>query len=314
MENWTRIRSLHMMRLQGFRILFCLEIIGVIVGIVCLFGKNTVYEYGFGEMTVNFGVYSEAYGGVYVDSGSGMQGNMVDFKNISLPAGVYQVELHYATDVDGRQACGVTDDTLNNRSFRTNGTLLFSGLSQTDFQMWLLRKSSQTVIHAYYSGQGTMVVSGLTIRQTNALNRIILFLMLCLFTVVDVVYIYIRYDKIYQIPVKNKTVTFLLGLTIILASIPLSVDYMLGGADLTYHLMRVEGIVDGLRAGQFPIRISPEWQQGYGYAAPIFYGETVLYLAALFRLIGFTVVTSCRLFQFAMVGKYIWTTKPNRHR
>lgn len=71
---------------------------------------------------------------------------------------------------------------------------------------------------------------------------------------------------------------------------------MISSGDLGYHLMRVEGIKDGILAGQFPIRISPEWQQGYGYASPIFYGETVLYIAALFRLIGFTVTTSYRLF------------------
>lgn len=56
---------------------------------------------------------------------------------------------------------------------------------------------------------------------------------------------------------------------------------MRGGGDLFYHLMRVEGIRDAFLTGQFLVRISPEWQQGYGYASPIFYGETVLYPAGL---------------------------------
>lgn len=301
MENWTRIRTLHVLRQRGFLILLCIEAFLVIMCIAGLFGKNAVYEYGLEEMTVIFGAYSEADGGVRVDSGAGIQGNMVEFDHLSLPAGVYQVELYYSTDVDSRQSCEVTDSALGSKRIRTNGALLFSGLNHTDFEMWLLRKSSQVTVHAYYSGEGSMVVSGLIVRQTNALSRIILFLVLCLCTTMNAVYLYIQYDKRYQIPVKNKTITFLLVLIIVLASIPVSADYMLGGADLIYHLMRVEGIVDGIRAGQFPIRISPEWQQGYGYASPIFYGETVLYLAALFRLIGFTVTTSYRLFHLIMV-------------
>lgn len=300
MENWTKIKALHVMQKKAFRILMGIESLLLIVGIIGLFGKNTVYEYGLESMTVHFGTYVEERGGVYADEQNGMPGDMVDFANIALPKGVYRVELRYATDVDGEQSCQVTDDKFDSMNIRTNGTLLFSGLDQTDFDMWLLRDSSQTVVHAYYSGKGSLTVQGLTIRQTNALNRVALFLLFCLITLINIVYLYVQYDKAYRIPVKNKTVTFLLGLTILLTSVPLSVDYMIGGGDLAYHLMRVEGIVDGLRAGQFPIRISPEWQQGYGYASPIFYGETLLYFAGLLRLIGFTVTTSYRLFHFAV--------------
>lgn len=301
MDNWKKIQALHIMRRKTFRMILVIEAILLLIGIVGLFGKDAVYEFGAEYMRVNFGVWEEETGVVSVDAQSGMTGNAVDFVPIALPRGVYTVELHYDTDVDFQNSCVVTDDTLGMKTLRTNGTSLFSGLTQTDYDMWLLRDSSQTAVHVFYSGEGSLTVKGLTIRQTNALNRIILFLMLCLFILVDVAYLYVQYDRAYAIPAKNKTVTFLLGLVILFTSIPLWVDYMLGGGDLAYHLMRVEGIVDGIRAGQFPIRISPEWQQGYGYASPIFYGETVLYLAALFRLIGFTVTTSYRLFHFAVV-------------
>ena len=301
MEHWKKIKELHMVRRRSFLILLLAEALLLLLGVIGLFGKNDVYEFGPEDMTVNFGSYEEEYGGVYVDGQRGMAGNMVDFAHISLPKGVYRVELDYDTDVDNCHSCEVTDDTLDPKSLRTNGTMLFAGLSRTDFDMWLLRDSAETVVHAVYSGEGELLVSGLTIRRTNALNRIVLFLMLVLFAAIDGAYVYFCYDKAWQIPVKNKNVTFLLGLTVLFASLPLTVDYMLGGGDLGYHLMRVEGIVDGIRAGQFSIRISPEWQQGYGYASPIFYGETVLYLAALFRLIGFTVTTSYRLFHFVVV-------------
>lgn len=289
------------LRQRPFRILSAIEMFLLLAGIVGLFGKDAVYEYGPEHMTVNYGVYMEEYGGVYVDELSGAEGTAVDFADIALPAGTYRVQLHYDTDTDYQQSCKVSNDTVGMKNIRTNGCMLFSGLNRTDFEMWLLRGSSRNAVQVNYSGTGFLVVKGLTITQTNAMNRVILFLLLCGVIVINGIYFYIQYDRANMISTKVKTVAFLLGLTIVLAAIPLSVDYMIGGGDLGYHLMRVEGIADGIRGGQFPVRISPEWQQGYGYASPIFYGETLLYPAGFLRLLGFTMTSAYRIFHFAVV-------------
>lgn len=307
MGNWSKIKDLRVLKKKSFLMLLDIEILLLTVGIIGLFGKNKVYEYGIGDMTVLFGNYDEERTGYGVESGCGQQGNMVDFENIVLPKGVYRVEMHYETDVDYKQSCQVTSSNPDSRTVRVNDTALFSGLKQTAMDMWVLRENEPLTVHAYYSGEGSLLVQGLTIRQTNGLNRICLFVLVCLFLCVNLVYVYVLYDKTYCIPVKNKTVTFLLGMIILGAALPVTADYILSGADIVYHLLRVEGIADGLRAGQFPIRISPEWQQGYGYASPIFYGETILYLEALFRLIGFTVTTSYRLFQLMIAAATVLT-------
>lgn len=289
------------LRQRPFRILLIIEIFILLVGIVGLFGKDAVYEYGPEYMTINYGVYMEEYGGVYVDEQSGTEGIVVDFADIVLPRGTYRVQLHYDTNTDFQQSCSVTNDTVGVKNILTNGCSLFSGLDQTDFEMWLLRDSSRNVVHANYSGTGFLVVKGLTIRQTNAMNRVILFLLLCGVILINGIYLYVQYDRANLISMKAKKVAFLLGLTVVLTAIPLSVDYLIGGGDLGYHLMRVEGIADGIRGGQFPVRISPEWQQGYGYASPIFYGETFLYPAGFLRLLGFTMTSAYRIFHFAVV-------------
>lgn len=295
------IKALRLGNRKTFRIMLLVETVLVLMGIAGLFGKDAVYEYGLEAARVNFGTFSEEQGGIYADH-LDQKGNLVDFVGIALPKGTYQVQLRYATDQDMVHSYVVTDSVLGQKNIRTNGYVLFSGLSSTDFAMWLLRDSEETMVSAYYGGTGTLAVQGLTIRQTNAWNRIILFGILCLSAVVNCAYAYMQYDRAYHIPVTNKTVTFCLGLTILVASVPIMADYMLWGGDLVYHLMRVEGIRDGLVAGQFPIRISPEWQQGYGYASPVFYGETVLYLAGLLRLVGFTVTDSYRIFMFLVVA------------
>lgn len=302
MIYFTRLKVLGMWKRKSFRVLLIIEGILFAAGIFGLFGKNVTYEYGAETMTCYFGSYSEQFGGILAESGSGQQGNMVDFTGIALPKGTYRVRLRYATDTDGKAICTVTNSQIGMKNLRTNGMVLFSGMNETNFEMWLLRASDENVVHVSYSGEGMLAVQGLTIQQTNAWNRILLFILICVCSAVNAVYCYVSYDREYHIPAKNKTVTFCLGLIILAASFPLTVDYMQGGGDLIYHLMRVEGIKDGLLSGQFPIRISPEWQQGYGYASPIFYGETILYLAAMFRLIGFTVTTSYRLFMLAVTA------------
>mgnify|MGYP001132233632 FL=1 len=58
--------------------------------------------------------------------------------------------------------------------------------------------------------------------------------------------------------------------------------------DLVFHLQRIEGLYRGLLAGQFPVKIQPEWLNGYGYASSVFYGDIFLYFPAVLRIVGFT--------------------------
>ena len=78
----------------------------------------------------------------------------------------------------------------------------------------------------------------------------------------------------------------------LVASIPYLCEYNITGADLTYHLQRIEGVKDGILGGQFPVRLEPRWVYDHGYANAIFYCNTFLYFPALLRLLGFTVSAS----------------------
>ena len=71
-----------------------------------------------------------------------------------------------------------------------------------------------------------------------------------------------------------------------MTSYPLFAGYAFKGHDFDFHIVRIEGIKDGLLAGQFPVRINPDFYYGYGYANSIMYGELLLYIPALLRLAG----------------------------
>jgi len=295
-----KIKALHMEKRRSFQILLALETVLLLAGVWGLFGKDRVYEYGAEHMRGNFGVYREDLGGWYVDEGMGQTGNAVDFVDISLPRGVYSVALHYDTDTNMKNLCTVTDGIIGYKSLRTNGEHFYQALHETDFTMWLLEESAGMIVHGVYEGEGSLTVTGLTISETNALARIWIFCVLVGAAVVNGLYLYVQYDREYAICPEKKIIAFGLGVIILFASLPLTLDYMINSGDLVYHLMRIEGIKDGILSGQFPVRIAPKWQQGYGYASSVFYGETLLYLAALFRIIGFTVLTSYRLFFLIM--------------
>lgn len=300
MSRFAKIRALHLVKKKVFLICLSIELALLIAGIIGLFGKNNIYEYDVEDMTSNFGTYSEQQGGIVTDGSDGDVGEMVSFTGFVLPRGTYTVQLFYITDTDSLNSCMVQDNGLAAGILQTNGAYLFSGLDHTDFDMWLYQNSQDLAVHVNYGGTGMLAVQGLRILRNNASERMTLFWLFCSCTLVNLWYCYVQYDRAYHISVRAKRVSFGLGLIILFSSLPLMVDYVVGSGDLIYHLMRVEGVKDGILSGQFPVRISPEWIQSNGYASPIFYGETLLYPLTIFRLIGFTVTDSYRLIVFVI--------------
>lgn len=83
---------------------------------------------------------------------------------------------------------------------------------------------------------------------------------------------------------------------ILMASIPLFNNYLIRGHDIYFHLMRIEGLAQGLGAGEFPVRIQLAWYDGYGYAVSVFYSDLFLYPAALLRLLGISLQDAYKVY------------------
>lgn len=283
-------------------LLWIAEIIVILWAVAGLFGKNAVYEYGAEDMTVFWGVQLEDGSGIQVDSTWAGSGEFVRYELEPMKAGVYRVALKYETDTFAKNMCEVVDNSIDHKNLLTNGTCLYDGLDSTSFDLWLKMDAEDLAVVVKFGGEGNLTVKGLTIYETNALARIWLFLAVVASVVINVIYFLIQHHK--KHPFSQKTINIALGLTVIIlvGAYPLMVDGILGGGDTTFHLLRIEGIKDALLSGQFPARIAPEWQHGHGYASSIFYGETLLYVQAFLRMIGFTILTSYRIFQFLLLA------------
>ena len=222
-----KIRELHLEKRKSFRLLILTELIILLAGVPGLFGKNHVYEYGQENMRLYFGVWDAESGSCRVEEGMGQAGNMMDFVDISLPRGVYSVQIRYATDTFMQNGFEVSRGTAGYKGLLTNGENCYPETSATDFQMWLLEDVAGINIHAAYGGQGSFSVSHLTVRETNALNRIWIFCAAAGALLVNLCYLYVLYDRQYGISAKDKTIHFILALTVLFSWILLTLSMML---------------------------------------------------------------------------------------
>lgn len=89
----------------------------------------------------------------------------------------------------------------------------------------------------------------------------------------------------------------LIGLGI-LSSFPLMGQSLPYSEDLLFHFARVNGIYEGLRTGQFPVRINPTQLGGYGYITGIMYPQLFLYFPAVLKFFHISSMLGVKLLLF----------------
>ncbi len=84
-----------------------------------------------------------------------------------------------------------------------------------------------------------------------------------------------------------------------IASLPMLNQTTYWGHDIWFHLSRIDGIAQGLLDGQFPVRMHPNGNHGFGYASSVFYPEAFLYIPAVLRIMG---VSTYMAYKTLLVG------------
>lgn len=99
-----------------------------------------------------------------------------------------------------------------------------------------------------------------------------------------------------DLPSCEKVFLFLLGLTL-LASWPFfDGSRFTEGDDFYFHVSRIEGMAQSLKAGYFPPRILLGWMENYGIGSGFYYPDLFLFIPVLFVLIGVTTANALRIF------------------
>lgn len=248
-----------------FCIMLALELLLLLLGAVSLFGKTE---------TVN---------------------PPADGKHFSLKAGTYMVRIGYTASTETNSF--FLEDTVNGRSgVRFGGITLSMGENLEDCELWVLKDTDTVSAYAANGGDPIFDLQLLQITSTHADSRIFLFIVLLFSCMADGLFLLYWYNARYPISLEKKLVWSALTAAFVLVSLPCLVDYNLWGDDWGFHLLRVEGLISGLRDGQFPVRIQGNWLRGYGYAVSIFYSDLFMVIPMLLRLIGFSASASCQMF------------------
>ena len=99
---------------------------------------------------------------------------------------------------------------------------------------------------------------------------------------------------------ENRATHFWLWAIAVLASVPIFTDGLFLVADTEFHLMRIDAIFEGLKNGQFPVRMSGIFNMNHALPVNVFYGDLFLYFPAVLRFFGASLGLAYKFFVFAI--------------
>lgn len=87
---------------------------------------------------------------------------------------------------------------------------------------------------------------------------------------------------------------------------------IINGHDMTFHLSRIKGLKESILVGDYKALIH-NGLYGYGYANGLFYGNLLIYIPAIFAIIGFNLIKSYKIYiiftTIASAFTMYWCTK-----
>lgn len=224
---------------------------------------------------------------------------------IALGRGSYEISVQYQIE-EAEVYCQAVRDTAYG-TVAGEQILLPEQLSEKTFEVRLREPADRFFLQVWRAGADgaeawDACVLQVTIRETAQMDMARNTMLLFIFILADAVWLFWRRGGWERLATQQKSVVCgLLGIWIV-ASLPLFVNYMITGDDFVFHMMRIEGIAEGLRTGQFPVKMQPGWLNDYGYPVSVMYGDLLLYVPALLRLAGFTLQTAYKCYIFAING------------
>lgn len=215
-------------------------------------------------------------------------------QNFALPRGTYDVIVDFTSDDAHNAAAFITQS--NDAGFLADQLQCYPWRNSDTIQLWCL-KDYEDLSFVYSMTGSELTFSSISIYSTNDARRIVWVSLFSLFVLLHLMILWFK--QIYLKSSNRKGTilrTLLLFASAVIACRPLLLKNLFYGDDQLYHLERIEGICEALASGQFPVRISPYFLDGAGYAVSVFYGDATLYLAAFFHLMGIPLQTSFKLY------------------
>ena len=209
-----------------------------------------------------------------------------------LKTGSYTAMIEYSAEED--QSCSAGAESEESHLVRSTPGMLSRHLHKEAYQFEVTDDIEKFDFRINYSGNGDFSVKSLSIISNNNRIKRISTEMIAALILFDFFCIFLSFSED-----RKRVIVLLSGITM-LVSLPLALEGMYTGPDLNFHLLRIEAIVQALRSGQFPARVSSIAMYGLGYPFSIFYNDLFLYFPAVLRLLGFPVISAYKIFLFCV--------------
>lgn len=293
------------MKKAKIRIVICWIILGIVLlGVgYTLRGENHYHRvFGTESLLMNFGPAiseGQGYAGMMLTSGP----------CVSLEEGKYRIRVNYSASNTGNYIMLLSQERdygWSNISIEGNEDIpivyLDQNLNCAEFNVSFASNVNSLEICSMYGGEGSFSINSIEIEvQSEYSNKDSLIIPMLIWIFIGIL------GGIYSKSSEEKRKhIIILSIVVIFSSVPCFMNYLVNGHDMPFEVGRIVGIADGMRSGQFPVRIHPTAFSEYGYDVSIFYPELFLYLPACLYLCGCSLVNSIHIFIFLLnVGSVV---------
>ena len=270
----------------------------VVLGLVLLWfadeGRSPIFYKG-AQLQHTIGA-PDSENGLYVNDTVMRSGIMASTPKYIMNKGTYTITLQYLAEEDGSVL------ELWEQGTKIAGWPLDYRRSREEQSFTLSKDAKQLQVRVNYGGAGSFTLQELSITPRTFFYTDTYYMM-TVFVLLNVLgcFLYRRYrsGKLPQECLTDGAVV--LGVTL-LAMSPMFQTYLYNGDDLCYHLVRLEGLKDGILDGQIGVNILPEGLQGNGYLNAM-YPYLFLYIGAFLRICRVSIGLSYKtIIFFATLG------------
>ena len=210
-------------------------------------------------------------------------------RNIEVSTGIYQITIDYLANEDVKTEVVVRDGSW--RDLLTDNPTLKNFQTNSTFKVWASDTCKKFDIELTSEGNFSVNEISVITAENSSIYRISKMLFIYLVTIGILAAVILFREQIS----KHSFVLAGIGVIAIVSSVGLFVTYLYPGHDINFHMMRIEGLSDSIAAGSFPDRVQTNWCYDWGYCVSAMYGDTMLILPAIMRLLGFPLVTSYKV-------------------
>ena len=212
--------------------------------------------------------------------------SLISINDVSLPIGSYTFVIQYASD---KQLKCQLSSPERNVFIHADKFNLNRNKSEVDYDFYITKDINDIRITVSDYTQGSFELQKAWMVTNNHDYMVLWFSCLLFFLVLNICVFSPWYKN-------NKRLINMLLTIALVATVPELMNGIAYGHDMGFQLVRIEGIAQGLQNGEFPVAMNAVFNDSYGYPVDIFYPNLLLYIPALFRIIGFSIVTSYKIY------------------